>query len=104
MCDRLLAQQPDLAAAVAAARRLADLLRKEGTGKLGEVLNEAAATPLARFAQGLERDAVTVANALELPWTTSPVEGQVNRIKTVKRAMYGRAGFDLLRRRVLLAA
>ena len=45
-----------------------------------------------------------VQNALELPWTTSPVEGQANRIKTLKRAMYGRAGSDLLRRRVLLAA
>ena len=63
-----------------------------------------ATTPLARFGEGLERDAIAIENALELPWTTSPVEGQVNRIKTVKRAMYGRAGFDLLRRRVLLAA
>jgi transposase len=104
LCDRLLAQKPDLAAAVAAARRLAGLLRKEGTSTLVDVLNEVATTPLARFAQGLDRDADAVQNALELPWTTSPVEGQVNRIKTVKRAMYGRAGFDLLRRRVLLAA
>ena len=61
-----------------------------------------AATPLAP--EGLRRDATAIHNALELPWTTSPVEGQVNRIKTLKRAMYGRAGFDLLRRRVLLAA
>ena len=104
LCDRLLTQQPDLAAAVAAARRLAGLLRKEGTGKLVDVLKDMATTPLARFGEGLERDAIAIENALELPWTTSPVEGQVNRIKTVKRAMYGRAGFDLLRRRVLLAA
>ena len=40
LCDRLLTQQPDLAAAVAAARRLAGLLRKEGTGKLVDVLKE----------------------------------------------------------------
>src|SRR4051812_2948474 len=39
-----------------------------------------AGTPLARFAEGLKRDAAAVQNALELPWTTSPVEGQVNRI------------------------
>ncbi len=104
LCDRLLAQQPNLAAAVTAARRLAGLLRKEGTGKLVDVLKDMATTPLARFGEGLERDAIAIENALELPWTTSPVEGQVNRIKTVKRAMYGRAGFDLLRRRVLLAA
>ena len=102
--DRLLAQLPDLRAAASAARRLAGLLRKESTGELATVLEEMAGTPLARFAEGLRRDAAAVQNALELPWTTSPVEGQVNRIKTLKRAMYGRAGFDLLRRRVLLAA
>ena len=42
--------------------------------------------------------------ALDLPWTTSPAEGQINRIKTIKRTMYGRAGFQLLRARVLYAA
>ncbi len=104
LCDRLLAQMPDLRAAASAARRLAGLLRKEDTGELATVLAEMAGTPLARFAEGLKRDAAAVQNALELPWTTSPVEGQVNRIKSLKRAMYGRAGFDLLRRRVLLAA
>jgi hypothetical protein len=41
---------------------------------------------------------------LSLPWSTSPVEGQINRLKTIKRQMYGRAGFDLLRRRILAAA
>jgi transposase len=104
LCERLLTHKPDLAAAVSAARRLAGLLRKEDTGKLADVLDEVARTALARLAKGLERDGVAVENALELPWTTSPVEGQVNRIKTVKRAMYGRAGFNLLRQRVLLAA
>ena len=39
--------------------------------------------------------------ALGLPWGTSPVEGQINRLKTIKRQMYGRAGFDLLRQRIL---
>ena len=42
--------------------------------------------------------------ALGLPWGTSPVEGQINRLKTIKRQMYGRAGFELLRQRVLAAA
>ena len=42
--------------------------------------------------------------ALELPWTTSPVEGQISRLKMLKRTMYGRAGFPLLRQRVLHAA
>ncbi|QRE78299.1 transposase [Methylobacterium aquaticum] len=39
--------------------------------------------------------------ALALSWSTSPVEGQINRVKTLKRTMYGRAKLDLLRARVL---
>ncbi|GIM96106.1 hypothetical protein Ato02nite_078990 [Paractinoplanes toevensis] len=46
-------------------------------------------------------DAVTA--GLSLPYSSGPVEGNVNRIKMLKRQMYGRAGFDLLRKRVLLA-
>jgi transposase len=46
-------------------------------------------------------DAVTA--GLTLPHSSGLVEGNVNRIKTIKRQMYGRAGFDLLRKRVLLA-
>ena len=68
-----------------------------------EVLT-AAHTLLAGFAVNLARDQAAVQAALDLPWTTSPVEGQVNRIKTIKRSMYGRAGFDLLHARVLQAA
>jgi transposase len=41
---------------------------------------------------------------LDLPWTTSPVEGQINRLEMLKRTMYSRAGFALLRIRVLNAA
>jgi transposase len=42
--------------------------------------------------------------ALALPWSTGPVEGQINRLKLLKRQMYGRAGLDLLRGRLLAAA
>ncbi|GJD62773.1 hypothetical protein MPEAHAMD_2932 [Methylobacterium frigidaeris] len=41
--------------------------------------------------------------ALALPWSTNPVEGQINRVKTLKRTMYGCAKLDLLRARVLAA-
>jgi transposase len=44
-----------------------------------------------------------VVNGLTMPYSSGPVEGTVNRIKMIKRQMYGRAGFDLLRKRVLLA-
>lgn len=58
---------------------------------------------LASFATGLRRDLHAVINGLSLPYSSGAVEGNVNRIKTLKRGMYGRASFDLLRARVLLA-
>nr|WP_261988219.1 transposase [Streptomyces sp. gb1(2016)] len=56
------------------------------------------------FVNGLERDLVAVTAGLTLPWSSGVVEGHVNRIKMIKRQMYGRAGFGLLRKRVLLAS
>ncbi|MFJ2170335.1 transposase [Streptomyces griseofuscus] len=56
------------------------------------------------FVNGLERDLAAVTAGLTLPWSSGVVEGHVNRIKMLKRQMYGRAGFALLRKRVLLAA
>jgi transposase len=55
------------------------------------------------FARGLRHDHDAVVNGLTLPWSSGVVEGNVNRIKMIKRQMYGRAGFPLLRKRVLLA-
>jgi transposase len=54
------------------------------------------------FTTGLRRDHQAVSNGLSLPYSSGPVEGNVNRIKTLKRQMYGPASFDLLRKRVLL--
>ena len=56
------------------------------------------------FATGLEQDGAAVRAALTEPWSNGQAEGQVNRLKLLKRQSYGRASFDLLRRRVLLAA
>lgn len=56
---------------------------------------------LGSFAKGLLQDYQSNENALTLGWSNGPVEGNVNRLKTIKRQMYGRAGFDLLRRRVV---
>ncbi len=57
--------------------------------------------PLASFARGLRDDWEAVVAGLSLKWSNGPVEGSVNRIKMIKRQMFGRANFDLLRRRVL---
>ncbi|MGZ3676743.1 MAG: transposase, partial [Ktedonobacterales bacterium] len=54
-----------------------------------------------RFARGVRRDYAAVRAALCYLWSQGPLEGQVNRLKLLKRQMYGRAGFPLLRRRVL---
>lgn len=54
------------------------------------------------FTTGLRRDHQAVTNGLTLPYSSGAVEGNVNRIKMLKRQMYGRASFDLLRKRVLL--
>lgn len=54
-----------------------------------------------RFAHGVRRDYDAVHAALCYPWSQGQTEGQVNRLKLLKRQMYGRASFDLLRRRVL---
>jgi transposase len=58
-------------------------------------------TAFHKFVGGLHRDLAAVRAALSLPWSNGQTEGQVNRLKLIKRAMYGRANFDLLRLHVL---
>jgi transposase len=58
---------------------------------------------LRAFAVSLRRDEQAVRAALSLPWSNGPVEGHVNRLKFIKRSMFGRAKFDLLKARVLSA-
>jgi transposase len=57
-----------------------------------------------RFAQNLLKDQAAVKAALELPWSNGQLEGQINRLKVIKRQMYGRASLKLLECRVLNAA
>ena len=57
--------------------------------------------PLVRLAYGLQKDMAAVGAAVETSWSNGQVEGQINRLKMIKRQMYGRAGFTLLRARVL---
>jgi hypothetical protein len=53
------------------------------------------------FVTGVHKDKEAVLAGFTLPWSTGPVEGQINRLKLIKRSMYGRAEFDLLKLRVL---
>jgi len=59
---------------------------------------------LESFAKGIQHDKAAVLAGLTLPWSTGPVEGHVNRLKLIKRSMYGRAKLPLLRARVLHVA
>jgi len=59
---------------------------------------------LERFARGVQKDLSAIIGAMTSPWSNGQVEGQVTRVKLLKRQMYGRAKFDLLRTRILLAS
>ncbi len=100
----LLARAPALADTVAAARRIALLLRHRSSEPLATVLEDAGPHPAAAVRDDAAPGHRGRAGLLDLPWTTSPAEGQISRLKMIKRTMYGRAGFDLLRARVLHAA
>jgi len=72
------------------------MFRRQSNESLTDVLVDAEQTLLAGFAESLRRDNDAVR-------TTSPVEGRINRLKMIKRTMFGRANLDLLRHRVLAA-
>jgi transposase len=58
---------------------------------------------LKSFARGLLRHIDAVENGINMTWSNGAVEGHVNRIKSIKRQMYGRASFELLRKKVILS-
>jgi len=98
---------PALAGTHDLVRDFAKMLTHLGGSHLPEWMDrvEQEAEPeLRAFAAGLRRDLAVVTAGLTLSYSSGPVEGNVNRVKTIKRQMYGRANLDLLRRRVLLAA
>ena len=98
---------PALAEGMDLADAFAALVRRQAEKSLTEWLQqaEACAVPeLRRFAQGVRRDEAAVQAAVTQPWSNGPVEGQITRLKLIKRSMYGRAGFRLLHARVLHAA
>jgi hypothetical protein len=86
------------------AQTFSQLVRERKSEELDSWVESAKATgipELRSFAAGLVRDKAAVLAALSLPWSNGQVEGQVHRLKLIKRQMYGRAHFDLLRQRVL---
>ncbi len=104
--DRLLQASPPIAHAY----QLAQAFRHKLTARRGEAFDEwreavrAAELPeLQRFADRLNRERASVVAAFSLPYSNGPVEGNITRLKFIKRQGYGRASFELLKRRVLAA-
>ena len=100
-------RSPVLDAAVGLAEAFAALVRGRRAERLDPWLRAAQDGPVAalrRFAKRLLADEGAVRAAVTLDWSNGQTEGQINRLKTLKRQMYGRAGLDLLERRFLLAA
>ena len=104
---QLIERSPELTEAVALAPDFAALVRQRQPTQLDPWLARAATSalpPFRRFAKGLREDYAAVKAGVTLPWSQGPIEGQINRLKMLKRQMFGRARLDLLARRFLLAA
>lgn len=82
-------------------KKMTDELRKKKLDGWIKDTKECQAPAMKTFANGLQRDYDAVKAAVSLKWSNGQVEGQVNRLKNIKRQMYGRAGFELLKKRVL---
>ena len=103
---QLQTQSPVVAEAIDLAQDFATLVRQRQPERLDPWLKRAttsAVDAVQRFAAGLYEDYEAVKAGVTLPWSTGPVEGHINRLKMLKRQMFGRARLDLLGRRFLLA-
>jgi transposase len=102
----LRAQHTELAEVIDLAQDFAQLVRLRQPAQFDLWLERAATSsvrPIQRFAKGLGDDYAAIKAGITLPWSNGPVEGQINRLKMLKRQMFGRARFDLLSRRFVLA-
>ncbi len=92
--------------AIQLAQDFAAMIRQQKHDHLDEWLNQAIDSGLKvmrNFALTLRQDYAAVKAALTLSWSNGPTEGHINRLKCLKRQMYGRAKLDLLRLRLLAA-
>jgi transposase len=103
---QLHAQSAEVAEAIDLAQDFTHLVRQRQPEHLDPWLERASTSALEavrRFASGLRDDYAAVKAGVTLPWSSGPVEGHINRLKMVKRQMFGRARLDLLSRRFVLA-
>ncbi len=104
--DQLLAVEPSVPLLYALLHEFLEMVRERKPEQLRPWMREATKSgipELKSFVAGIERDYDAVKAALCHPWNQGQTEGFVNKLKTAKRMMYGRAGFALLRQRLLHA-
>ena len=102
--DRVLEAHPEVTIACLLAQSFAQLVRTRNAKALEpwiEQAIESGVPELGSFVAGIRRDQAAVFHALSYVWSQGQVEGQIHRLKLLKRQSYGQAGFDLLRHRVL---
>ena len=102
--DTLLVGSPELENPSDLARRFRTMMRGQQADELDGWLATVKGSALAGFANEIKRDLAAVRAALMPPWSTGSVDGHISRLTTIKRLMCGRAGFKLLRHRVLQAS
>ena len=84
--------------------RFETMIRKKITLDLDPWITEAQESLIASFATGIMKDRAAVSAAIAEPWSNGQTEGQITKLKLVKRQMYGRAKIDLLQARLIAAA
>jgi transposase len=102
--EAVLADNQKLRAIYQLAQNFCGMISKQEPDQLDDWLDQAekcGVKKLQNFSITLRQDHKAVKAALSSAWSNGQVEGQVNRLKTIKHQMYGRANFDLLRQRVL---
>jgi transposase len=90
---------PEIQEAITLAQAFVALLRNRHADRLASWLRCAAkstAKAFRRLAKSFRRDYAAIKAGIALPWSTGPVEGQINRLKMIKRQMFGCASLDLL--------
>ena len=104
---RLCDHEPTIALAYDLAQEFVTMARERAGQGFDAWLAQATSsgiTELDRFARGLIDDRAAIEAGLSLEWSNGQTEGQVNKLKLLKRSMYGRANFDLLLLRLLHVA
>ena len=92
---------PDLVTARTLIDDFQQMIRSKAVAKLDAWLEGAKASLVGSFANGVEKDIAAVRNAIISPWSNGQTEGQITKLKLIKRQMYGRAKIDLLQARLI---